>query len=74
MFHLIHAARNCLNDDMQGSIIINQGAGPLSTRTPYLLSHKERQPTDSMFKQQRFLDGRGGKCLSGVIFTGDTKC
>lgn len=57
---------------MQGSIII-KGTRSTLHQNPYLLSHKERQPTDSMFKQQRFLDGRKRKCLSAIIFIGDIK-
>lgn len=41
---------------MQGNVLLKH----TPTQSTYLLSHKERQPSDSVFKQQRFLERR--KC------------
>lgn len=42
---------------MQGNVLLKH----TPTQSTYLLSHKERQPSDSVFKQQRFLERGIGK-------------
>lgn len=51
----------CLNVDMQGNVLLKH----TPTQSTYLLSHKERQPSDSVFKQQRFLERRKEKNVLG---------